>query len=54
MFWLSIMIIERFVVPPIDNNTYLIIDDTLNQAAVIEPSLGSEVILNKIKETDKK
>jgi len=52
MFWLSIMIIERFVVPPIDNNTYLIIDDTLNQAAVIDPSLGSEVILNKIKETD--
>jgi glyoxylase-like metal-dependent hydrolase (beta-lactamase superfamily II) len=42
--------IERFVVPPLENNTYLLFDDTTSRAAVIDPALGADVILGKAQE----
>jgi hydroxyacylglutathione hydrolase len=42
--------IERFVVPPLDNNTYLLFDERTGEAAVIDPALGSDVLLSKAQE----
>jgi len=42
--------IEQFVVPPLENNAYLLIDDNVSKAAVIDPALGADVILSKAQE----
>jgi len=42
--------IEQFVVPPLENNAYLLIDDNVLKAAVIDPALGADVILSKAQE----
>ena len=44
------MQIEQFVVPPLENNAYLLIDDNVSKAAVIDPALGADVILSKAQE----
>ncbi|MFN3622171.1 MAG: MBL fold metallo-hydrolase [Nitrososphaerales archaeon] len=44
------MLVERFVVPPFDNNAYLLFDDTTLKAAVIDPALGADNILSKANE----
>jgi glyoxylase-like metal-dependent hydrolase (beta-lactamase superfamily II) len=44
------MRIERFVVPPLDNNVYLVVDDGTREAVVVDSSLGSRDLLAKAKE----
>jgi len=39
------MRIERFVVPPLDNNVYLVVDDASREALVVDTALGSEQLL---------
>lgn len=46
------MIVERFVVPPLENNAYLLFDDKTLKAAVIDPALGSDAILTRAKELE--
>lgn len=41
------MRVEALVVPPLDNNVYLVVDDASHQAAVIDTGLGSKEILAK-------
>ncbi len=41
------MRVESLVVPPLDNNVYLVIDEASKQAAVIDAGLGSKDILAK-------
>jgi len=36
------MRVETLVVPPLDNNAYLVIDEASKQAAVIDPGLGAK------------
>lgn len=40
------MQVEKIVAPPLDNNAYLLIDDESKQAAVIDPALAGEELLN--------
>lgn len=40
------MQIEKIVAPPLDNNAYLLIDNESKQAAVIDPALAGEELLN--------
>lgn len=44
------MLVERFVVPPLENNAYILFDETTLKAAVIDPALGAAVILGKARE----
>lgn len=41
------MRVETLVVPPLDNNVYLIVDETSHQAAAIDTGLGSRELLAK-------
>ncbi len=41
------MRVESLVVPPLDNNVYLVIDEASKQAALIDAGLGSKDILAK-------
>jgi len=41
------MRVETLIVPPLDNNVYLIVDEASKQAAVIDTGLGSRDILAK-------
>lgn len=41
------MRIEALVVPPLDNNVYLVIDEASHQAAVIDTGLGARELLSK-------
>lgn len=43
------MRVETLVVPPLDNNVYLVIDEATKQAAVVDTGLGSKEILAKAK-----
>ncbi len=43
------MRVETLVVPPLDNNVYLVIDEASRQAAVIDTGLGSKEIMAKAK-----
>ena len=40
--------IERMVLGPLENNTYLLVDENTGQAAVIDPSFGSKAAANEI------
>jgi glyoxylase-like metal-dependent hydrolase (beta-lactamase superfamily II) len=44
--------ISTFVLGPIENNTYLIADTATKKAAVIDPSMASRELSQKIKEND--
>ncbi len=44
------MRVESLVVPPLDNNVYLVVDEASQQAAVIDTGLGSKDILAKARE----
>lgn len=44
------MRIERLVVPPLDNNVYLVVDEESRQAAVVDTGLGSRDLLAKAQE----
>lgn len=44
------MTIESFVVGPLDNNVYLVVDDATGKAAIIDPGIESESILESIGE----
>lgn len=46
------MLVERFVVPPLDNNAYLLFDEKTLKAAVVDPALGGDVLLNRAKELE--
>ncbi|HEY59419.1 MAG TPA: MBL fold metallo-hydrolase [Anaerolineae bacterium] len=41
--------IETFVLGPLQNNTYLVTDKTTHRAAIIDPAIGIESLINKIK-----
>lgn len=38
---------ERLVVPPLDNNVYLVVDDATKQALVVDTGLGGQELLQK-------
>ncbi|HYM40749.1 MAG TPA: MBL fold metallo-hydrolase [Thermoplasmata archaeon] len=44
------MHVETLVVPPLDNNVYLVVDEASHQAAVIDVGLGAREILAKAQE----
>jgi glyoxylase-like metal-dependent hydrolase (beta-lactamase superfamily II) len=44
------MRIETLVVPPLDNNVYLVVDEAAKQAAVIDTGLGGDALLARAKE----
>jgi len=44
------LLVEWFVVPPLENNTYLLVDESTLKAAVIDPALGADVLLSKAQE----
>jgi len=44
------MRIERFVVPPLGNNVYLVVDADTNEALVVDSALGSGPLLGKARE----
>lgn len=44
------MRIEKLVVPPLDNNVYLIVDEASQQAAVVDTGLGASEIQAKAQE----
>jgi len=44
--------IEAFVVPPLDNNVYILYEDGSNTAVVIDVAQGAEVLLARLKELD--
>ena len=44
--------ISTFVLGPIENNTYLIADEESKIAAVIDPSVASRELFQKIKDFD--
>jgi len=46
----SLMRIEKLVLPPLDNNVYLVVDEGSQQAAVIDPALGASEIQAKLQE----
>ncbi|MCI4371650.1 MAG: MBL fold metallo-hydrolase [Thermoplasmata archaeon] len=39
------MLVEKVVAPPLDNNAYLIVDETSNQAAIVDPALGGSDLM---------
>lgn len=44
------MRIESLVVPPLDNDVYLVVDDASKEALVVDTALGSQELLAKAKE----
>ncbi len=46
----SSMRIETFVVPPLDNNVYLIVDEASHQAAAVDTGLGASELQTKAAE----
>lgn len=42
------MPIQRYSLGPMDNNTYVIVDETTNEAAIVDPSFGSEALWPEI------
>lgn len=44
------MRVERLLVPPLDNNVYVVMDDASREAVVVDTALGSEAILSKTRE----
>jgi glyoxylase-like metal-dependent hydrolase (beta-lactamase superfamily II) len=44
------MRVEKVVVPPLDNNAYLVMDDKSKQAAIVDPALGGKRLLDLAKE----
>ena len=46
------MIIKSFLKPPIDNNNYLIIDETTNEAALIDCSCFDDEILTVLEDSN--
>src|SRR5438445_13652497 len=40
------MLLEKVVAPPLDNNAYLVIDEKSLQAAVVDPALAGEDLLD--------
>ena len=42
--------IHRYNLGPMDNNTYLIVDEATNEAALVDPSFDSETLLPMIQE----
>lgn len=44
--------IEAFVVPPLDNNVYILYEDGYNAAVVIDVAQGASVLLARLKELD--
>jgi hydroxyacylglutathione hydrolase len=40
------MRVEKVVAPPLDNNAYLVVDETSKQAAVVDPALAGEELLD--------
>lgn len=44
------MRVDRFVVPPLDNNVYLVVDDASKEALVVDTSLGSQQLLGKARD----
>lgn len=40
------MRIEKVVAPPLDNNAYLLVDETTHQAAIVDPALAGEELLD--------
>ncbi|MGI0149084.1 MAG: MBL fold metallo-hydrolase [Thermoplasmata archaeon] len=40
------MLLEKVVAPPLDNNAYLVIDEKSKQAAIIDPALAGEELLD--------
>lgn len=44
------MRIEKFVVPPLDDNVYLVVDETSKEAVVVDTALGSQQLLAKAQE----
>jgi len=40
------MHVEKIVAPPLDNNAYLVIDEKSKQAAIIDPALAGEELLD--------
>lgn len=44
------MLVERFVLGPLDNNVYLVVDEERGEAALIDPGLESESLLEVIRQ----
>lgn len=44
--------IETFVVGPMPNNLYLLVDDEAREVVVIDPSMGSETALQRVEELE--
>lgn len=44
--------IEAFVVPPLDNNVYILYEDGSNTAVVIDVAQGADILLARLKELD--
>ncbi len=44
------MILERFVVPPLDNNVYLVANEATHEAALIDTALGADLLLSRAHE----
>ena len=40
------MLLQKVVAPPLDNNAYLIVDEKSKQAAIIDPALAAEELLD--------
>ena len=39
------MLVEKVIAPPLDNNAYLLIDETSRQAAIVDPALAGDALL---------
>lgn len=48
------MRVETLVVPPLDNNAYLVIDEGSHQAAAIDPGLGAKDLLARAESLESK
>ena len=44
------MRVETFVRGPLQNNVYLLCDESSNEAAIIDPGIGSDDLLKTIEE----
>ena len=44
------MIVETFVVGPMDNSVYVIADETAGEAAVVDPGIDSERVLDQVRQ----
>jgi hydroxyacylglutathione hydrolase len=39
------MLLEKIIAPPLDNNAYLVVDESSKQAAIVDPALAGEELL---------